>query len=1202
MAKDAAPGFTLLSSDVTGIAFSNPLELRQRAENRTLDAGSGVAAGDVDGDELPDLFFASLAGHPVLYKNLGGLKFADVTAEAGIRLDGEVSRGAVFADLDGDGALDLLVSAMGRGVFVFRNDGRGHFTDVTATAGTASRFGSMTLALADVNGDAALDLYVVNNRVEDIRDRGQTQLIRVAGKLTVPSWQKNRFTIEEETGQVFEYGEPDALYLNDRTGRFTPVSWTDGTFLDVDGQPLKGPPLDWGLGATFRDFDGDGSPDLYVCNDYWTPDRVYRGNGRGGFQELATLALRHTCLSSMGVDFADLDRDGRPDALIVDMLSREHRLRLRQMPLHPVLPQPPGRFADRPQITRNTLLRNLGGGAFADLVDYAGLSGAEWAWQPLFLDVDLDGFEDVVISAGHIKDVQDLDANEKIDALKRAGQLVPQSFSLGFDAPKTRQEQFTAEIFHGMSHYPALDAPLVAWRNRGDWRFEEKTEAWGLNTPGVHHGIASVDLDGDGDLDLVVNNLNAAAGIYRNESSAPRVAVRLKGRAPNTQGIGAKIFLRHGAVPMQSQEVVSGGRYLSGCDPLLVFATGKATGGMILEVIWRDGKTSTLPGVVPNRLYEIIEQSARPAPPEPPPSRPNPLFADRSERLGHAHHENDFDDFARDPLLPNRLSRLGPGVAWHDLDGDSRADLIVGSGKGGRPGVLLNDGKGGFVPTAAAALAQLVERDQSGLAAWTRPGGKATWLAGNANFEDGAAAGTAVQLWDFTDGAAEPRPAIAGNSASVGPVALADLEGRGELTLFVGGRVIPGRYPAAASSRIFRERDGQFVFDEKASALFAAIGLVSGALFSDLNGDGYPDLVLALEWGSLRVFLNERGTFREATDQLGFTEFPGWWNGIAAGDFNGDGRIDLLATNWGLNSKYEHRYDPAHPLQIFYGDFNADGTTQLLECHYERALGKIVSGRGLNPLRAAMPWLRETIPTHAALSIASIAEILGPRFASAKSVAANTLAHTLFLNRGDRFEAVPLPREAQMAPSFGVSIADFDGDGHEDAFLAQNHFAAHPETPRSDAGRGLLLRGDGKGGLAPLPEEASGIAVFGEARGCAVADYDGDGRTDLAVAQNGAATKLFQNLNARPGLRVRLRGAPGNLDGIGAQLRMVFAKGRGPIRELHAGSGYWSQDWLTPILATPEKPVAVWVRWPGGQVTTTKIPPGAKEIIIEKGK
>ena len=1201
-APETKSGFALLPPEATGVTFSNPLDFRQRAENRTLDAGSGVAAGDIDGDRLPELFFPSLTGKHALYKNLGGWKFADITADAGIRLDGEVGRGAVFADVDGDGALDLLVSAMGRGVFVLRNDGRGHFTDITGTAGTASRFASMTLALADVNGDGALDLYVANNRVEDIRDRGQTQLIRVEGKLTVPSWQKNRFTIDEESGKVLEYGEPDALYFSDGAGRFTPVSWTDGAFLDADGHPLEAAPLDWGLGVTFRDFDGDRAPDLYVCNDYWTPDRVYRNDGRGRFRELSSLALRHTSFSSMGVDFADLDRDGHADGFVVDMLGRAHATRLRQMSADLPTPKRPGQYADQPQIARNTLLRNQGDGTFVDLADYAGLSGTEWSWQPLFLDIDLDGFEDLIVSAGHIKDVQDLDANEKIDDLKRRGELVPRTFSLGFDPPKTRQEQFTAELFQSMLHYPPLDAPLVAYRNRGDWRFDEMTGAWGLNTPGVHHGMASADLDGDGDLDLVVNNLNAIAGLYRNESSAPRVAVRLKGRPPNTQGIGAKIVLRHGALPVQSQEVVSGGRYLSGCDPLLVFAAGKAAAGMILEVAWRDGKTSTVTGIAPNRLYEIEEELARPAAPVPAASRPDPLFVDRSDLLGHVHHENDFDDFARQPLLPNRLSRLGPGVAWHDFNGDQRPDLIVGTGAGGRRTVLLNDRQTGFVPASGDPLALPALRDQSGLAAWTRADGTATLLSGSANFEDGDPGGAAVERWDFRHGSGRPEPAIPGGPASVGPIALADLEGRGELTLFVGGRVVPGEYPAAASSRIFRERDGQFVLDQKASASFAAIGLVSGALFSDLNSDGFPDLVLALEWGPLRIFLNQRGQFREATAELGFVRFAGWWNGIAAGDFNEDGRIDLLATNWGLNNIYQQRRDPAHPLQILYGDFNGDGTTRLVECHYDRGLGRVVAGRGLNPLRAVMPWLREVIPGHAAFSVASVAEILGPRFAGAKSVSANTLAHTLFLNRGGHFDAVPLPRDAQLAPAFGVSVADFDGDGHEDAFLAQNHFSAQPEVPRCDAGRGMLLRGDGKGGLSPLSSESSGIAIFGEGRGCAAADYDGDRRTDLAVAQNGAATRLYQNGTARPGVRVQLRGRSGNRDGIGAQLRLIFPRRRGPVRELHAGGGYWSQDSLVPILAIPEKPAAVWVRWPGGQITTKKIPSGTTEIIIEKGK
>jgi hypothetical protein len=307
-------GFTLMSPAETGIAFTNSISEEAAAANRVLYNGSGIAVGDFDNDGRPDIYFCSLNGRNTLYKNLGGWRFSDVTVQAGLKRDARYYRGAVFADVNGDGALDLLVCVLGGGVECFINDGHGHFTDTTGAARTTSRFGSSTLALADVDGNDTLDLYVANNRTDDMRDRGQVNLHLVNGKMTVPPELKDRLFVVN--GQIFEYGEPDQLYLNDGKGRFTPVSWTGGRFRTEEGGPLTQPPLDWGLTATFRDMNADGFPDLYVCNDFWTPDRVWLNDGKGRFRAGARLMLRNMSASSMGVDLADIDRDG-----LIDFLS-----------------------------------------------------------------------------------------------------------------------------------------------------------------------------------------------------------------------------------------------------------------------------------------------------------------------------------------------------------------------------------------------------------------------------------------------------------------------------------------------------------------------------------------------------------------------------------------------------------------------------------------------------------------------------------------------------------------------------------------------------------------------------------------------------------------------------------------------------------------------------------------------------------------
>lgn len=1188
-------GFTLLTPEQTGINFTNLLLEFSGATNRILHNGAGVALGDYDQDGRLDIFVCGLDSPSALYRNLGGWRFTNVTATSGLVFANRYQRGAVFADLNGDGALDLLVSTLNRGVLCFLNDGRGHFQDVTTEAGTASRYGSVTMALADLDGNGTLDLYVANNRTEDIRNRGRVQIYMRNGQYVIPPEFKDRLVVIN--GIVRENGEPDLVYLNDGRGHFSPLAWTDGRFLNEAGEKLKQPPLDWGQTVAFRDLNGDGSPDIYVCNDYWTVDRLWLNDGQGNFRAIAWPALRHLPFSSMGVDFADINRDGYLDFLVTDMQSRDRRLRKRQIfafnPMAPIEVTP-----ERPSIMRNSLFLNRGDNTFADIADYAGVASADWAWQQIFLDVDLDGYEDLLVSAGYFRDVQDRDAIAAINAQQRplTGFTNDADFQLAF----AMQKMTNARLF------PAYECPIVAFRNLGGARFEETTKIWGTDQPGIRQGMATGDLDNDGDLDLVVNSFNGTLGVYRNNSSAARVAVRLKGQSPNTQGIGARIKLLAGAVPMQSQEIICGGRYLSGGEAMLTFAAGPATDGMILEVAWRAGRVSRIEGVKPNRLYEIDETGAKAPAPAAPKVEPPPLFEDVSDRLAHVHHEAPFDDFARQPLLPRKLSQPGPGVAWWDLNADGHEDLIIGSGKGGPLAILLGDGRGHFQRVTNALTTAPTARDQTSVLGWTPAPGQSAVLIGLANYEDGRADGAAVSRHDWTN--PSPEVVMAADTSSLAPMVLGDIDGDGDLDLFVGGRVVPGRWPEAASSRLYRNEGGKFVLDAPNSKLLEHVGLVSGAVFSDLDGDGFPELLLAVEWGPIRIFKNDHGRLSATNYPVQFrtagklnpqrstlNELTGWWNGITTGDLDGDGRLDFIASNWGLNSPY--LASPEHPTLVYYGDLGGFGGLDVVEAEFEPELRAVATRRYRDPLAAALPFISARFPTHHAFSEASVEAVLGEAKSRARLVQATTLESMVFYNRGDHFEAVALPADAQFAPAFGVVVADFDGDGSEDLFLSQNFFANEPGTPRLDAGRGLLLLGDGHGGLRPLPGQQSGIKVYGEQRGAAAADLDEDGRVDLVVGQNGGATRLFRNAGAKPGLRVRLLGPPGNPAGIGAVVRLKFGERYGPAREIHGGCGYLSQDSPLPVLAVPETPSALWVRWPGGKVTESALAAGQREVV-----
>ena len=1186
------PGFTRLPPSATGIAFTNVLADQRSLTNHILLNGSGVALGDVDGDGRVDLYFAALDEENRLFRNLGNGRFTNVTATAGVACPGVDATGVALVDVDGDGDLDLLVNAIGHGTRCFVNEGQGRFQDRTATAGTASLAGSMSLALADVDGDGDLDLYVTNYRTYTLRDSFgmRLRMNRVDGRLVVtmvngrPVTEPDlvgRFTVDA-AGTLIENGEVDAFFLNDGHGRFRHVPFDGGQFLEADGQPLTELPFDWSLSAMFRDVNGDGLPDLYACSDMASADRFWLNLGDGRFQAAPPEALRKTSWFSMGLDFGDLNRDGLDDFFVTDMVSREHLLRQVQISNHKFVPSRPGMIRDRPQAPRNTLFLNLGDGDYAELAYAAGVYASEWSWAPVFLDVDLDGFEDILVVTGFERDVQDIDIANQLEAARQ------------------NQKLSDAEALAMRRLFPPLHQANLLFRNRGDLTFEEVGNAWGFGSVGISQGLALADLDGDGDLDVVVNNLNEAAGVYRNDSTAPRVAVRLRGLPPNTRGIGARIRLFGGAVPEQGQEMIAGGRYLSSDDALRVFAAGSLTNRMRLEVQWRSGRFSEIRNIEANCLYEIDEAEAT-ATPAKPSSPPPPLFVDVSDRLDHVHAENHFDDFARQPLLPRRLSQAGPAVAWHDFNDDGWPDLVLGTGRGGGLGLFQNDGRGGFL-RLTNALTQRVSRDLTGLVVTRNAARQPLVVVGFSNYEGQPGEPGSVMQLNLATGAIGD--AVPPSPAEPGPLALADYDGNGVLDLFVGGRVLPGRYPEPVSSRLFRGGPSGWEADERQGKTFERVGLVNGATFTDLDQDGFAELVLACDWGPLRLYRNDQGQFRPWNPVVRRSNAPpttldqltGWWHGVAAGDLDGDGRPDLMASNWGRNSKYATQR--AQPLRLYFGDFNQTGDVDLLEAYQEHADGPIVPWPHLGRVRAALPFIQTRFQTYRAFGSASIPDILGDRLAAAAELTAVHLDSTLFLNRGDHFEARPLPPLAQLSPAFAVGVADADGDGHEDIFLSQNFFANEPETDRYDGGRGLWLRGDGRGGLTPLLATASGVRVYGEQRGAALGDFDADGRVDLVVSQNGAATRLFRNQGARPGLRVRLRGPAGNPFGIGAAVRLEFADHLGPVREVSAGTAYLSQHSDVLVLGTPQAPSGIAVRWPGGTVTRAPIPAGAQEIRV----
>ncbi|WP_340105936.1 FG-GAP-like repeat-containing protein [Rhodohalobacter sp. 8-1] len=1181
------PGFNRVNASETGINFSNHISKEDIARNHHYLNGSGVATADVDGDGRMDLYLAQLDGPNRLYKNLGGFSFKEITDSAGVAHEGYYSAGVVFADVDNDSDPDLLISSYHKGISLYLNNGQGQFEmSAQNSFNTTQKKGNTTLALADIDGDGDLDLYVTNYRersVDDVMQLDELKWENTINKESSPSGDEytlippfdDYYTLiphgeEGKRPARQEIGEKDQLFINDGSGGFTEVNNLDNHFLDSQGNPA-GLRRDWGLAAKFQDLNDDGLPDLFVANDFWTRDRIWINQGEGVFKAADPNMVSNLSFSSMAVDFSDINRDGAVDFFVTEMLSKVHERRLRQQTSEPF----PGiRFdADRdPQYNRNSMYLNRGDNTFAEIAYFSGLEASEWSWATRFLDVDLDGYEDLLITTGFAYDVLDLDTQQAMN----------------------RRYSETGEQSMGhIINYPSLELPNQAFRNNGDLTFSEKSGEWGFGGLDISHGMAVADFDQDGDLDVVLNRLNDTATVFENRSDAPRIAIRLVSSPENRSIIGSTLKLTGGPVT-QKKQITAGGDYLSGSEEMIAFAADLFNPDHKLMINWPNGKRTSIDSLRANRIYEI--QDPQTVETEYPSTSPmESLFQDISASIDHTHQESSFDDFQIQPLLPYHLSRLGPGLSWIDYDRDGDDDLFIAAGRGQPIGIYQNDGSGNFEPVTLGNISRQAPGDQTMVLGWEAAGGTQL-MVGSANYEQGSE--QVPSAYGYTiEGEQTLADGLEGVYSTTGPMAAADYDADGDLDLFVGGRFIPGRYPQNANSRMFTNNDGSFQLDKENSKVLEEIGLVTSAVFSDYDLDGDPDLIVATEWGSIKLFQNQQGNFRDVTQSAGLEQYKGWWNGIATGDFNNDGLPDIVATNIGKNSPYQ--LNTGQPLKMFYQDFNNDSRVDIIEAYHHPQKDSYVPRRRPFAFGSIGETMLKNVYSYRDFANATLQDLLWTDTENIPSKELNRVEQMVFMNEGGTFSGYPLPAEAQFSAAFSVNVADYDNDGKEDLFLSQNLFSVRPLLPRFDAGRGLWLRGDGNGGFTAIPGHISGINIYGEQRGAALADIDMDGRVDLAVGQNDGPTRLFVNRTESPGLRVRLIGPPENRNAFGSSLRLVYVDGqKGPRREIQAGSGYWSQNSASQVMGRAQNVAAIEVFWFDGTKQNIDVKDGQLNYVI----
>jgi len=1076
--------FSLIDSQQTGITFSNNLE--NTPEFNILNYlyfydGGGVSIGDINNDGLPDIYFTSNMQANRLYLNKGNFRFEDITEKARVSGSADWTTGTTMADVNGDGFLDIYVSSVnllnksGRNQ-LFINNGDSTFSERAADFGLDFKGFAKQASFFDYDNDGDLDMYLLNHSVHS--DDSFTKA-------------EKRYTYSDESG--------DKLYRND-----------EGTFTDVTREAgIYSSPIGYGLAATVSDINKDGCQDIYVSNDFHENDYLYINNCDGTFREVIEKSTGHNSRASMGSDIADFNNDGLPDIFVLDMLPYNEETRKSAVSSEPYNAYKIQRqFGYHPQLIRNTLQLNRGideqgNPLFSEISQLAGVNATDWSWASLFFDMDNDGKKDLFITNGIYRRPNDLDYL----ALARSKQ-----------AQEAMQRGMSDTTMSLIQQMPKVEIPNFGYINEGNFNFSNLDET-GLNQPGFSNGAAYGDLDNDGDLDLAVNNVNMEAFIYKNETRERQnrsfIKVKLAGTSNNRFGIGAKVNI-YANGNSQLYEMMPTRGFLSSVEPVLTIGLDTVKTVDSLSVHWPDGKKQTLRDISANRTLTLNQQDAIVEDDPESEVDKDPLFKNVTEAYGNMfnHRENTYSDYDLQQLVPHMLSTQGPGLAVADVNGDGLDDFYIGGAKNQSGGLFMQTNSGKFEPKALSAFeadkmyedvdAAFFDANNDGAPDLYVVSGGNEFSAQSNSYQDRLYLNDGNGQFVKIEGAIPP---MRENGAVVAPD---DFDADGDIDLFVGNRSVPGSYGSIPKSYLF-QNDGNGRFRDVTEVLSEGLsdaGMVTDALWQDVNGDEIPDLVVTGTWMPVSVFINSDGVIKDRTAAAGLSESNGWWNALEAGDFDGDGDVDFLAGNLGLNAYLKASKE--EPLKLYVKDFNEDGQEDPVIAYTEGGKEYPVNPR--DELLTHFKYLRSKFRTYNDFAGKTMQQIFGEQLQENISIKEIYELRSSYLqNNGDgTFSIYELPVEAQFSPIFTFQAADFDNDGTMDALAGGNFHDVKPSLGgRYDAGYGLYLRGNGNGNFESTGLMNSGFVIDGEIREIDLLRSSGD-RVLIPVARNNDSLLLFE--------------------------------------------------------------------------------------------